>query len=128
MPSADTAAPIEQLGEQLNPLNDRIAEAVVALSGDTGASPVTRVVFEQLLRKSEDTLTCIECGRHGCLRERIIELEQAAEAARAAAVADEGATEATQERILTAYEALRELRGVIHCGLNACALVHRPGC
>ncbi|MFW6278082.1 MAG: hypothetical protein ACOC1T_01590 [Halorhodospira sp.] len=122
----DTLSPIREVEVQLTRISDAIAEAVVAASSDPGASPVLRAVFEELLRKSEATLTCMECEeRFCCFRERIVELEQAADSAKAAAVADEGAGELTQERILVAHEALRDLKGVVRRGLRCCELLEQ---
>ncbi len=116
----DTASPMREVEAQLTRISDTIAEAVAAVSRDPGASPVLRAVFEELLRKSEATLTCMECDRFCCFRERIVELEQAADSAKAAVIADEGAGEATQERIAAAHDALSELKGVAQRGLRCC--------
>ncbi len=129
MSESETAAPVEEVEQRLARISERIAEAVAAVCSDPGASPVLRAVFEELLRNSEATLTCLECGRFGaCFRERVAELEQAAESAKAAAVADEGAAERTQERILVAHEALRELKSVLRCGLSCSDAWERGRC
>ncbi len=117
---AESMAPLEEVEAQLTRISHSIAEAVAAVCSDPGASPVLRAVFEELLRKSEATLNCVECQRLCCFRARVIELEQAADSARAAAIADEGAAEQTQERILAAHDALRDLKEVAQRGLRCC--------
>ncbi len=123
----EAATPIQELESQLTAISDRIAEAVAAVCADPGASPVLRAVFEELLRKSEATLTCVECERFRCFRERMVELEQAADSAKAAAIADEGAAEHTQERILAAHDALRHIKDVARCGQRCCDVME-GGC
>lgn len=112
--------PAQEVESRLSSINDRIAEAVAAVCSDPGASPVLRAVFEELLRKSESALTAVESCRYGCFRESVVELEQAADSARAAAVADEGAGERTQEQVLAAHDALRELKRVTRCEFARC--------
>ncbi|MFP4129282.1 MAG: hypothetical protein ACLFSJ_00930 [Halorhodospira sp.] len=121
----DTGSRIREVEAQLTRISDTIAEAVAAVSRDPGASPVLRAVFEELLRKSEATLTCMECERFCCFRERVVELEQAADSAKAAAIADEGAAEATQHRILAAHDALCDLKGVVQRGLRCCEALEK---
>lgn len=112
--------PAQEVESRLSTINDHIAEAVAAVCADPGASPVLRAVFEELLRKSERALTAVESCRYGCFRDSVVELEQAADSAHAAAVADEGAAEATQERVLAAHDALHELKAVCRCEFARC--------
>lgn len=75
-----------------------------ALDRDAGASPVLRAVVEEFKRKFLKTRTSILGADERISREALIELEQAADSARYAALADTGARPATRDVIVDAHD------------------------
>lgn len=75
-----------------------------ALEGDGGASPVLRAVVEEFKRKYQKTRGFILGPDERLARESLIELEQAADSARYAALADTGARPATRDTIVDTHD------------------------
>ena len=75
-----------------------------ALDHDTGASPVLRAVVEEFKRKYQKTQGLILGADERLSREALIDLEQAADSARYAALADTGAKPATRDTIVDTHD------------------------
>jgi len=75
-----------------------------ALAADHGASPVLRAVVEEFQRKYRKTHDVISGSDERLSREALIELEQAADSARYAALADPGANPATRDLIVGTHD------------------------
>ena len=79
---------------------DSIVDAVVVIEQDRGASSVLRAVVDEFVnkaRKARDLSASIT------LRDAVIELEQAADSAKAAAEADDSAADSTVEAVRQAH-------------------------
>jgi hypothetical protein len=71
-------------------LDARLAAAEAALAADRGASPVTAAVLAEFRRKLTKTRSLVERPDEAGHREALFELEQAADSAKAAILADAG--------------------------------------
>jgi hypothetical protein len=81
-----------------------LTASLIALNSDAGASPVLLAVVEEFYRKFAKTQDAI-LGSDGRLaREGLIELEQAADSARYAALADNGVAKETQALIVETHD------------------------
>lgn len=80
-----------------------LAAALAALGADAGASPVLVAVVEEFDRKFRKTRAAIEAEDAGS-REALVELEQAADSARYAALADAGALVSTRDVIVDTHD------------------------
>jgi hypothetical protein len=78
--------------------------SLAALDGDTGSSPVLRAVVDEFERKFQKTRVHILGPEERQARESLIELEQAADSARYAALADLGATQSTRDTIVDTHD------------------------
>ena len=81
-----------------------LAASLAALDRDDGASPVLRAVVEEFSRKFTKTHGAIVGPDERRSREALIELEQAADSARYAALADPGAAPTTRDRIVDTHD------------------------
>jgi hypothetical protein len=80
------------------------AEAAVA--ADTGVSPVLAAVLAEFRRRFAKTRLAMEGDPGFSQLEAVIELEQAADSTKWAALADPGATEQTKLAVLSAHDAI----------------------
>jgi hypothetical protein len=78
--------------------------SLTALDADGGASPVLRAVVEEFRRKYDKTRDVILGTDERRSREALIELEQAADSARYAALADTGAAVSTRDLIVDTHD------------------------
>jgi hypothetical protein len=81
-----------------------LGASLAALDRDHAASPVLRAVVEEFQRKFAKTHAVILGSDERLAREGLIELEQAADSARYAALADPGAAAATRDLIVDAHD------------------------
>ncbi len=87
-------------------LDARLAAAEAALAADRGASPVTAAVLAEFRRKLTKTRSLVERPDEAGHREALFELEQAADSAKAAILADAGATRGTRDAIVSAHDSI----------------------
>jgi hypothetical protein len=88
---------IEKAGEGLT-------ASLIALNSDANASPVLLAVVEEFYRKLAKTQEAILGSDPVLAREGLIELEQAADSARYAALADTGVAAATRDLIVETHD------------------------
>jgi hypothetical protein len=95
------------LSEQVcSQLDHRLAAAEAALAADAGASPVLGAVLGEFRRKFAKTRPAIEDEAGASQREAIVELEQAADSTKWAALADAGAADETKLAIVAAHDTI----------------------
>jgi hypothetical protein len=90
----------------LEDLERRLAAAAEAVAADAAVSPVTAAVlaeFERKLMKTRDGLVATDAA---LAREAVVELEQAADSAKAAVLADTGAAHATRDAVAMAHDVI----------------------
>jgi hypothetical protein len=78
--------------------------SLTALDADTGASRVLRAVVDEFQRKFAKTRGAILGADERLSREGLIELEQAADSARYAALADVGADPRTRDLVVDTHD------------------------
>jgi hypothetical protein len=87
---------------RLDDVKQKTASALAATDGDAGASPVLVAVVREFDAKA----TKATSASNGQARDAVIELEQAADSARAAASADPGLADATRQVVEDAHLAI----------------------
>lgn len=85
----------------VNQVADLVESARSAVAADAGASPVLRAVVDELGRKSDKAKKAVGSGGEPSVA--VVELEQAADSAKAAAEADTGLSEAARAAVLEAH-------------------------
>ena len=93
-------------GERLTRINEQVVAAAAAVAADAGASPVLNAVVEELARKSRKAVDGLEHADETALRMAIVEVEQAADSAKAAAEADPGVSDATRQSVIDGHLAI----------------------
>lgn len=81
-----------------------LTNSLIALNAEAGASPVLLAVVEEFYRKLAKTQDAILGSDERLAREGLIELEQAADSARYAALADSGISQATRDLIVETHD------------------------
>jgi hypothetical protein len=89
--------------EQLTRIHGQINDAADAVDHDTGASPVLGAVVAELARKSQKALDGLSGSDDTALRASIVEVEQAADSAKAAAEADTGVSDQAKQAVIDAH-------------------------
>ena len=84
----------------LRDVHDQAAKALAAVEGDGGASPVLAAVTREFVRKADKAIDLADGNREW---EAVIEVEQAGDSAKAAAEADQGASEETRAAVDAAH-------------------------
>lgn len=87
-------------------LDGRLAAAEGALEADPGASPVLVAVVAEFRRKLTKTRPAVEGAPGPAQREGVVELEQAADSAKWAALADPGAADTTKLAVVSAHDTI----------------------
>ena len=87
-------------------LDSRLTAAEVVLAADGVASPVLVAVVAEFRRKFAKTRLAVEGEPAASQREAVFELEQAADSAKWAALADPGATEQTKLAVVAAHDSI----------------------
>lgn len=96
--------------QDLSGVCDSIVDAVAVIDTDGGASSVLRAVVDEFVNKARKARDLSASSRS---RDAVIELEQAADSAKAAAEADEGAADSTVEAIRQAHLAICVLKAKV---------------
>lgn len=97
---------METLTDKLALLGRHIDRATAALAADRGASPVLIAVVRELARKYQKTAAGLPGADERLARELVVEVEQAADSAKAAASADPGLAEETRHLVEVAHDAI----------------------
>lgn len=97
---------METLEQRLGLIDRHLARAVAAAAADQAASPITRAVLAEFERKAHKAAQSLQAGGATVAREVVVELEQAADSAKIAALADQGASTATREAVTVAHDAI----------------------
>jgi len=97
--------------ERLTRIHEQIDAAAAAVAADDGASPVLSAVVQEMARKSEKSIESLPDADDAALRLTIVEVEQAADSAKAAIDADPGPSDATRQAVLDAHLAICILKG-----------------
>jgi len=87
-------------------LQDRLTAAEAELAADRTASPVLMAVVAEFRRKFAKTRPAVEGNGASGQREAIFELEQAADSAKWAALADPGASEKIKLAVVAAHDSI----------------------
>ncbi len=98
------------IAERMSKLEQSVEQAVQALRSDDGASPVLVAVVKELEKKLGKARDTIQGGDATKVREAIVEVEQAADSAKAAAEADRGAKDETRAEIVAAHDRVCRLK------------------
>ena len=93
-------------GERLTRINEQVVAAAAAVAADAGASPVLGAVVEEWARKAHKAVDGLAGADEAALRLAIVEVEQAADSAKAAAEADPGVSEATRQIVIDGHLAI----------------------
>jgi hypothetical protein len=97
--------------ERLTGIQEQIDAANAAVGADAGASPVLGAVVEELARKGKKATDGLVGADDAALRTSIVEVEQAADSAKAAAEADPGISDSTRQAVVDAHLAICILKG-----------------
>src|SRR6266545_2185533 len=92
--------------ERLTSIQEQIDAAAATVEADTGASPVLGAVVQELARKAQKAVDGLPGADDVTLRVSIVEVEQAADSAKAAAEVDLGVSDATRQAVLDAHLAI----------------------
>jgi hypothetical protein len=92
--------------EVCSQLDLRLSAAEVAIAADSGASPVLAAVVAEFRRKLVKARPAVEGGAGTTHREAVVELEQAADSAKMAALADPGAAPDTLRAVVSAHDTI----------------------
>src|SRR5688572_19989403 len=106
MASAVHTLSVTIAAEVCSQLDARLDIAEEALAADTAASRVTAGVVAEFRRKLTKSRSLVEQPDAPGHREAVVELEQAADSAKAAALADTGALRATRDAIVSAHDSI----------------------
>ena len=101
---------IDSIAAQLARIEELVDKAVEAVDRDREASPALKAVVEEFHGKAKKARDDAEEAEEEPIREHIVEVEQAGDSAKAAAIADKGIRGATREAILAAHEAICSLK------------------
>lgn len=93
---------MSEIAERLNRFKDQVDGVVTALEGDGSSSPVLVAVVKELQKKTAKAIELV--GDGGDAREAVVEVEQAADSAKAAAEADGGLSEASRTAVVEAHD------------------------
>jgi hypothetical protein len=97
---------METLAKKLELIDGHVAHAVATVTADRGASPVLVAVVQELERKLRKVSGALPEASESNARELIVEVEQAGDSAKIAALADPGVAPATRDAIVLAHDAL----------------------
>jgi hypothetical protein len=97
--------------ERLTRIHEQIDAAAAAVAADDGASPVLSAVVQEMARKAEKSIESLPDADDAALRLTIVEVEQAADSAKAAIEADPGPSDSTRQAVLDAHLAISNLKG-----------------
>jgi hypothetical protein len=92
--------------ERLTRVYEQIDAAATAVDADSGASPVLTAVVQEWVRKAEKSRDALPDADDEAVRLSIVEVEQAADSAKAAVEADTGPSDATRQAVLDAHLAI----------------------
>ncbi len=95
----------------LDDVAEKIARAMNAVDNDAGSSPVLAAVVREF--EAKGAKACAAPGDERTRRDAVIELEQAADSAKAAAEADTGIETDTRQQVLDAHLAICILKASI---------------
>ena len=101
------------VAERLPKLEASVERAVQAVKADAGASPVLAAVVKELEKKLGKARPIIQSGDDAKIREAVVEVEQAADSAKAAAEADSGVKEETRTAIIGAHDRVCLLKATV---------------
>lgn len=94
---------VKEIQEGLTRINEQIVQTVAAVESDRGASPVLNAVVKEFGKKSKKALDAFRDANDQTMRDHVIELEQAADSAKAAAEADTSIKDKTRQAVLDAH-------------------------
>ena len=89
--------------ERLTRIQEQIDAAANAVDADRGASPVLGAVVQELARKAHKATDGMPNADDVALRASIVEVEQAADSAKAAAEADAGLSDEARQAVVDAH-------------------------
>jgi hypothetical protein len=104
---------VDEISEKLSNVDKEINHAIQAVEGDMRASPVLRAIVEEFQEKSKKTLSSLGNGDEESISEHIIELEEAGDCAKKAALADVGLSQSTRSIVLKAHDIICDLKSQI---------------
>jgi hypothetical protein len=95
---------VREIAAQVEQFEAASGQALATVREDGAASPVLVAVVSEFNRKAQKAVNALATADEQTARETIFELEQAADSANYAAVADPGAAEPTKEAVYAAHE------------------------
>lgn len=110
------------VAEVLETLDEHVGRAVRAVEADGDASPVLAGVVQEFHRKLAKSRQLIDGAGDDRLivREAIVELEQAADSAKMAALADPGVSDGARDAVIAAHDIICDYKA------SPAAQVQRP--
>ena len=96
---------------RLSDIEEQIDGAAEQLESDPAVSPALKAVFDELHRKTREARDTLTGADEDKIRERVIEVEQAADSAKCAVEADEKISGTTRDAVLEIHDALCEVKG-----------------
>ena len=96
---------------RLSDIEEQIDGAAEQLESDPAISPALKAVFDELHRKTREARDTLKGADEDKIRERVIEVEQAADSAKCAAEADQKISRTTRDAVIEIHDALCELKG-----------------
>lgn len=94
------------ISEKMTEVDKRIRETLSKVEADGGASVVLKAVMREFDKKSKKAMAGLKGANEQTVRDHVIELEQAADSAKAAAEADTGIGNTTRQAVLDAHMAI----------------------
>ena len=117
---------VRHIATQVARFETASGEALAVVQADGAASPVLAAVVGEFHRKAQKAVSALANADERIARETIVELEQAADSANAAAAADPGAAESTKATIYAAHGMVCVFKqAMLAAGVDATA--SRPG-
>jgi hypothetical protein len=99
------------IAQQLIDIEEQIDRAVGKVNADPGASPALQAVVAELHAKARLAREETRGADERTVRDHVIEAEEAADAAKKAAEADENISEATRSAVVAAHDSMCDLKG-----------------
>ncbi|MEO5843106.1 MAG: hypothetical protein ABIQ73_14950 [Acidimicrobiales bacterium] len=92
--------------ERFTRISEQLEAATAAVEADAGSSPVLIAVVRELSRKTQKAVDGLATDDEAALRMAIVEVEQAADSAKAAAEADLGISDAARQSVIDGHLAI----------------------
>ena len=99
------------IAQHLVDIEEQVDHAVERVNADPGASPALQAVIAEFHAKARLARDETRGADERTVRDHVIEAEEAADAAKKAAEADENISDATRRAVILAHDAMCDLKG-----------------